>query len=197
MFYLGKLRNYIIFSYLYHKGISYENIAEYKKALHYLFLAVSLNPKSIECNKAVARTHLKDNQVYYAFDFYSKAIFRFPTDAELYAFRSFMFRKEKKYDKAINDLDNAIKYDSSNTDYYKNRASLKYLTGDVQGAANDITAAICWQEKNYKLYEQRAFYKIEMHNFQSAYYDYKTALELNNDSKHSQIMLEMLTTLVD
>ena len=195
MFYLGKLRNYIIFSYLYYKGISYENIAEYKKALHYLFLAVSLNPKSIQCNKAVARTHLKDNQIYYAFDFYSKAIYRFPKDSELYSFRAFMFRKEKKYDKAIEDLDNAIKFEPSNISNYKNRASLKYLTNDLQGAVNDMTACICWNENNYKLYEQRAFYKLEMKNYQGAIDDFNKALQINENSKHSKLMLEELCKL--
>ena len=195
MFYLGKLRNFIIYSHLYYKGITYENIAEYKKALHYLFLAVSLNPKSVDCYKAVARTHLKNCQTYYAFDFYSKAIYKFPKDSELYEFRSFLFRKEKKYDKALEDLDNAIKFDYSNINYYKNRASLKYLTGDIQGAVNDMTAAICWQDNNYKLYEQRAFYKIEMHNFPSAYEDYNKALSINKDSKHSQFMISKLNKL--
>lgn len=154
-----------------------ENLAEYKEALHYLFLALSMNNNSLKCYKAIARTHKKNRQYYFAIDFYTKAIEKFPRNAELYAQKADLHRKLKEFDLAIESYDKAIQLDYSNVEYYKMRSQIKYYTGDIQGAINDLTSAIQWK-KDYKLYAQRAFYKLEKKSFDSAKEDYTAAIQL-------------------
>ena len=187
MFYINKLRNYLTFCRLYAKGIMRENLAEYKESLHYLFLALSMNTKSLKCYKAIARVYRKHRQYYYAIDFYCKAIEKFPHCAELYAQRADIHRKLKEYDLALQDYDRAIKNDYSNIEYYKKRAQIKYYTNDIQGAANDITSTLSWK-KDYKLYQLRGFYRLENKSYESAYSDFSEAIKLNNKSAHAYYM---------
>lgn len=194
MFYLGKLRNYIIFCNLYSKGIMRENLAEYKEALHYLFLALSMNNNSLKCYKAIARTHRKNRQYPFAIDFYTKAIEKYPRNAELYALKADLHRKLKEYEMAIESYDKAIQLDYSNVEYYKMRSQIKYYTGDIQGAINDITSAIQWK-KDYKLYAQRGFYKLEKQNIDSAFDDYTEAIKLAPQNANLYFMRYCINTL--
>ena len=60
MFYFGlaKVRRFIIFHSVFNKGIHRENIGEYPKAMSYLYLALSLMPRSIKTYIAIARVNL-------------------------------------------------------------------------------------------------------------------------------------------
>ena len=197
MFYFGlaKVRRYFIFHSVFNKGINRENLGEYPKSLSYLFLALSLMPKSVKTYKAIARVNRKNKTFLNAID-----LVRFPTNDELYAVRADLQRKIKQYDEALGSYNLAIKYNGRNTDYYVLRAELKYLMQDIQGAINDYTGAIDIDKSNSMLYEQRAFLNFERKNYQSAIDDYKKALELKPNKAHLYFMLgstERLANLSD
>ena len=61
MFYFGlaKIRRFIIFHSVFDKGINRENIGEYPKAMSYLYLALSLMPRSVKTYVAIARVNRK------------------------------------------------------------------------------------------------------------------------------------------
>ena len=99
---------------MYNKGISKENLGEYPKALYYLFIALSLNSKSLNTYKAIARVNRKNRSFLNAIDFYTKAIQRFPNNAELYALKADVHRKIKEFDEAIKCYDKAIELDYKN-----------------------------------------------------------------------------------
>ncbi len=133
---------------MYNKGINRENLGEYPKAQNFLFLALSLMPKSIKTYKAIVRVNRKNKTFLNAIDFCNKAISRYPDKAELYAIKADIHRKLKEYYEAIKTYNMALNYNDSVTEYYIQRARLKYITDDLQGAINDCTGAIANNQKD-------------------------------------------------
>lgn len=101
MFYFGlaKVRRFIIFHSVFDKGIHRENIGEYPKAMGYLYLALSLMPRSIKTYLAIARVNRKHKTYLNGIDFLNKAIYKFPKNGILYAAKADLHRKIKEYDK--------------------------------------------------------------------------------------------------
>ena len=106
---------------MYNKGINRENLGEYPKALHLLFYALSLKSSSLKIYKAVARVYAKNKNYLNSLDYYSKAMYKYKNDAELYALKADIHRKIKEYDLAIKHYDEAIKLDYNNNEYYLTR----------------------------------------------------------------------------
>ncbi len=192
----AKVRRFFLFHSLYNKGINRENLGEYPKALNCLFLALSLNAKSLKTYIAISRVNRKNKTFLNAIDFCSKAIVRFPQNAQLYAIKADLYRKIKEYDNALSAYNKAIELDSSNSEYYIYRANIKYIMNDLQGAINDYNGAIINNKKNHNLISTRAFYNFEKKNYKSAYDDYTLALKFQPENKHIKFMQECAQKLM-
>ena len=62
---------------------------------------------------------------------------------------------------------------------YSNRASLRFLKRDMQGAIADFNKAISIEPNNPQLYLNRGYLKHVMNDFNGAMADYNTSLQLN------------------
>ena len=189
------IRKYIIFYFIYNRGITRENIGEYPDALDYFYLALSLRPNSVKTYKSIARVCRKSKTCLNGIDFVNKASWRFPDKAELYAIKADLYRKIKDYVNAIKEYDLAIKYEGENWEYYLQRAKIKALNNDIQGALNDCNGAINNNPKNDKLYSLRAFYYFERKNFVNAALDYENAIKINSKNGHYYFMLACMQKL--
>ena len=190
MFYFGlaKVRRFFIFHSVFDKGINRENIGEYPKALSYLYLALSLMPRSIKTYIAIARVNRKHKTFLNGIDFINKAINKFPKNGILYAIKGDLYRKIKEYETAISCYDDAIKFEYLNTDYLETHAKIKYLLGDTQSAIYDYNKAIQINNQNPEFYKTRGFYHFEKKNYDCAIEDYSKAIQLNQNDVHSYFM---------
>ena len=192
------IRKYIIFYFVYNRGIARENIGEYLDALDYFYLALTLFPNSIKAYKAIARICRKNKTVLNGIDFLNKASMRFPDKSELYSIKADLYRKIKDFDNAVRECDFAIKWEGDNWKYYEQRAKIKALQGDIQGALNDLNGAIInSNSKNHKLYAQRAFLHFIKGNYQNAEKDYESAVKLNQNKGHYYYMLASVKKLIN
>lgn len=192
---LKLIRKYVIFYFIYNRGINRENTGEYVEALDYFYLALSLKPGSISTYKAIARVERKNKNYLNGIDFLNKACIRYPAKAELYAIKADFYRKIKDYDNAVKEYDMAIKHQGENWGNYYQRARIKFLKADIQGAINDCNGAINSNPTKAELYAQRAFYYFERKNFINAIKDYEKAIEINSSNGHYYYMLACLQKL--
>lgn len=191
------IRKYIVFCFIYNKGVIKENLGEYPDSLDYFYLALSLNPNSVKTYIAIARISKKIKSYLNGIDFLNKASWRFPYNAQIHSVKADLFRCAKDYDNAILSYDSAIKNDGGNFNYYLERAKIKELLGDIQGALNDYNGAVKIKSNNAQLYSQRAFYYFERKNYLNASENWKKAIELNPKKGHYYYMLACMQTFLE
>jgi len=115
----------------------------------------------------------------------NKAINLQPNNPELYSKRAYIKQhtrtpdgKKIDHEGAIRDLTEAIKLDSKNSYYYRERALNKFRISNYSGAIIDISKAIEISPENAYYYDLRGGYKEKKNDFYGALSDYTKAIQL-------------------
>jgi len=108
----------------------------------------------------------------------TKAIELKPKNARLHSVRGDCYRKNKNYDKAIEDYTKAIELKPKNAEFYSSRAVCYWVNNHNREVEEDYTKAIELEPENAVFYLKRAcFYKYE-ETYYKAIKDYTKAIEL-------------------
>ena len=110
-----------------------------------------------------------------AVEYFTRAIWEDPVNAELYFFRGNAMAKLKLYDDAIHNYTTAIKLDAE-MEYYKNRGLMFIETGDYKSALNDFNEALLFDSTNSTLYFNRGYTQALSGNYEKAIKDYSEAI---------------------
>jgi len=113
-------------------------------------------------------------------------------DASLYISRAQAYHMSGDYDKAIADLDTALKLKTSST-VLAQRAAARLAKGDYDGAVADDTAALAAAGKEggadgWELYNERAYAQFVAGRFSAAAADFDKALTLGLPSRAEDVL---------
>jgi tetratricopeptide (TPR) repeat protein len=102
-------------------------------------------------------------------------------DAATYIRRGYAFVALKQYEKALNDFTKTIEFNTTFKPYaFNNRANVKRLLKDYEGALKDVNESISIDSLNAFAYSNRGLILLEMNGPQAAQKDLDRAIELNN-----------------
>lgn len=118
--------------------------------------ALSHVTKAIELNKNNAQAHLMRCEIYY-----------------------YNLKDNKK---ALEDIDEAIKLEPTNVNYYINRSYLRYQVNDIRGTMDDLNYAITLDPNNVTAHYNRALLRSEVGDNNKAIEDYDFVLEHDPDN---------------
>lgn len=111
--------------------------------------------------------------------YYETALSAFPDDVEFLAGRANYFFDLKEYKKAINDLNHALIFSTSNGIFYGQRAEAKKYVNDLQGALNDFEEAILLEPNRCEHYYQRGLVYELLEEDLLAIEDYSSAIDID------------------
>lgn len=88
---------------------------------------------------------------------------------------------ERDYEKALADMDRAIKLQPKYAGFFINRAFLRYMTDDFNGAFADYDYALQLDPDNTAAIFNRGLLRSEVHDTDAAIKDFTTVLEMDPD----------------
>lgn len=86
--------------------------------------------------------------------------------------------RNKDYEKALKDMDQAIRLQPKYAGYFINRAYIRYRLDDYFGAMSDYDYALQLDPTNYVAYYNRALLRMEVHDFNKAIQDLSQVLTM-------------------
>ncbi len=99
-------------------------------------------PGNFEAQLGLALLNEKDHHYTEAFDQINRLVDQFPDNPVAYAARAGIEKERKMYELAEYDYGEAIKRDTTNTDYVLNRSAIRYLLGNFAEAREDLDRAV-------------------------------------------------------
>ena len=121
-----------------------------------------------------------------AIEYYTRAIWEDPTNAELYFLRANAQTRLNLNDEAIRNYTTAIKLDPE-MKYYKNRGLTFIETEDYHNAISDFNEALLFDSTNSTLYFNRGYTQALSGNYESAIKDYSKAI--SHDSTNAKFFV--------
>lgn len=151
------------------------------KTLHYIIAAIALSILPIG---ATAQTSQLNPVTQAVMNAYQKLIDENPRDYETYLKRANEYYRYNQYLRALNDVDEALKYapDSETDTRFQAlclRANIYENTGKHEAALEDLNAALSLYPDNYITLYQRANVKYELGQYSEAKLDYQRLYRLN------------------
>lgn len=141
---------------------------------------------------AVAQTGIDSPMTRAVLKVYADQLQADPTDWDTWMRRANEYYNHNEYSRALNDVDNALKYipvDNKDERFraYMLRASIYQQTGRYADELIDLNAAIAIDQKSYIAVYQRANCHFELGNYADAKADYKRLQRMNARSVESLI----------
>ncbi|MCX6269426.1 MAG: tetratricopeptide repeat protein [Bacteroidetes bacterium] len=153
-----------------------------KKTLNYIGIGVILTLCILTWN----RTKVWGDSV----SLWTDVMQKNPSCMSAYINRSFMYIQYKQFDKAIQDCNDGLKIDSSQSKLYVNRATAYRHLALYDLALVDFTAALRENPKSYDTYQERGIlYTDRFLKFDSAISDFRYFLKFRPDDKHGNYNL--------
>jgi len=121
-----------------------------------------------------------------AVEYFTRAIWDDPTNAELYFMRGNAKAKLKLNDDAIRNYTTAIKLDPA-LNYYRNRGLMFIETADYYKAISDFNEALVFDSTNSTLYFNRGYTQALSGNYENAIKDYSKAISY--DSTNAKVFV--------
>jgi tetratricopeptide (TPR) repeat protein len=155
--------------------------------------AVSLFTESIAADSSNSDAFFERGVVYYelknyaaAIKDFNKAISLYPEDARIYSFRSLAYAEIPDYRSALADVDQALRIIESNADYV-NRAILRELMEDFDGALSDYNKAIAMDGSDMDSYYYRGLLHQQLGNQAQGCADLKIAAGLGSKEAKAEM----------
>ncbi|MBO4722509.1 MAG: tetratricopeptide repeat protein [Muribaculaceae bacterium] len=118
-----------------------------------------------------------------ALNYVSRCIERHKNNPQAYLARCEIYANHlNDYSKALEDIDEVIKLEPSNVNYYINRSYLRYQVNDIRGTMADLDYAIAIAPNNVTAHYNRALLRSEVGDYNKAVEDYDFVLEHDPDN---------------
>ena len=164
---------------LFNKAIAQEEIKDYKGSDETFKNLLKYNPKYDRAYRGLAKLRLSQGDTLNAIGNLDTALIINKNMHEAYAMRANLYMLYlKDYDKALVDMDEAIKLSPQESEYFVLRAHLKYETDDYNGALDDLSLAIEHNSNNYIAYYNRAILRTEINDINRAIDDFSVLLRM-------------------
>lgn len=167
-----------------------------QEAIEYFSQAIHANSKSTEAyyNRAVAEYKLNDFAK--SRNDYTKAIDIGFKDNNKKAFayfgRGLVYIRVSKFDSALIDMNDAIKYKSDYGQAYANRGILLAQSGKIKEGISDFDSAIILNYKEAKVYNDRGIAYVNLNRMQDGLNDFTTAISINPNYAESYFFRSMI-----
>jgi tetratricopeptide (TPR) repeat protein len=160
------------------RGVAYNDLREYEKALHDHDKAIELKPDDAIAysNRGVVYSNLEEYEK--ALNDHNKSIELKPDDAVQYSNRGFVYDKLKEYEKAIIDYNTAIEITPNYVDAYLNRGLIYAKLEDYDEAKKDFSQAIELKPDDPDAYYNRGLVYDNLKEYEKAIEDYSKAIKL-------------------
>ncbi len=161
------------------RGVAYDNLSEYQKAIKDYDQAIALKPQYAEAfyNRGVAYNSLGEYQK--AIEDYDQAIVLKSQYAEAFNNRGVAYRHLGEYQKAIEDYDQAIALNPQYAWAFNNRGVAYCRLGEYQKAIQDHDQAIDLNSKDAQAFYSRGVAYRKLGKKEKAIEDFKKAQELD------------------
>ncbi|HVE57633.1 MAG TPA: TonB family protein [Pyrinomonadaceae bacterium] len=150
------------------------------------------DPQSSEDFVKRGRKHLELNNYteqfdQCAFDAAQEAVRLDPQNAEALALRGFLYRANRDYDAALEDLNQAIKLAPDNSFFYNIRSSIYEKKNMLDKAIEDLSFVLKTSDSHYD-YARRGSLYFKKEDFENALKDYTEAIRLKPDYENHYTM---------
>lgn len=190
-----------------YKAQAHEKLKEYEKAFDNFTLALELQETAtryafrsdvanyIALSKKNAYASEREYMPFWetALSDLTKAIALAPLDI-YYNKRGIIYVRNKQYEKAIEDFNQAIAYNSQKATYYYNRAIVKKDMKHLLDAIKDFTLAVKCDPTSVSILKARAHCYLVLQEYSNAYKDYAKAYEL--DTTQTDLLERMSYSLM-
>ena len=162
----------------YDLGMKHYQEGRYRTSIEYFTQALLSNPANAELYyfRANAKAKLKDNQE--AIYDYTKAI-KLKPEMKYFMERGLTYLTMLEVRRAINDFDEAVKFDSTNAELYFNRGYSYSVLDNYEKALIDYSTAIILDSSNAKLFVNRGDLWSREGRQELAIFDFTKAITLN------------------
>jgi tetratricopeptide (TPR) repeat protein len=166
----------------YNRGVAYERMGQYDKAIEDYNRAITLNPNYVEayCNRG--GTYEKMDQYDKAIEDYNRAITLNPNYIETYYNRGVTYEKMDQYDKAIEDYNRAITLNPNYIEAYYNRGVAYEKMGQYNKAIENYSIVINLNPNDFEAYNNRGVTYSKSGRYEEALIDLTEAIGLSPNS---------------
>lgn len=169
--------------FLINKAVAQQKIEDYKGSAETYAVLTRLFPKFDNAYLGRAQLNLSVGDTIAALDDISKCIEVNENNADAFIMRAdILIKKASDYEKALQDMNSAIKLEPKKADYFVNRAFLKYNLDDYFGAMADFDYAIELDPSNVPARFNRGLLRMEVQDDNKAIEDFSYVLEREPDN---------------
>lgn len=177
--------------------VTYDLVGTARKEFHQSIFKLSkaVSEFCADINSQFNDTAIRKTQsdmLKFALLIYNQAIAREPNNPLLYWDRSCLFSDIQQFDRAIADLDLAIKLTPTNPILWANRGILYYKLLDLAQAFLDLTKSLALDPASADVYANRAIVLIGLERFAEARFDLDKAIQL---APENSILLRLRASL--
>ncbi len=170
-------------TFLLNKAIAQQNIKDYKGSAETFRALLSYYPKYDNAYLGLAELQLVQGDTVAALDNISKCIELNSNNSDAFVMRAGIWIKNKEnYKNALEDMDAAIKLQPKQSDFFVNRAFLKYNLDDYFGAMADFDYAISLDPANMAAHLNRGLLRMEVEDNNKAIEDFTFVIDKDPDN---------------
>ena len=167
---------------LFNKALAEEELKNYDTAQECYSQLLKAHPRFDSGYIGRARLYLAQGDTISALTDLDKAIELNKNAINAYVIRAdISIKREKDYERALEDMNEAIKLQPHYAGFFINRAFLRYNLDDYFGAMADYDYAISLDPTNVVAYFNRGLLLAEVHGNDRAIQDFTKVLQLNTD----------------
>lgn len=167
---------------LFNKALAEEELKNYDTAQECYSQLLKAHPRFDSGYIGRARLYLAQSDTISALADLDKAIELNKNAINAYVIRAdISIKREKDYERALEDMNEAIKLQPHYAGFFINRAFLRYNLDDYFGAMADYDYAISLDPTNVVAYFNRGLLLAEVHGNDRAIQDFTKVLQLNTD----------------
>lgn len=169
--------------FLINKAVAQQKIEDYKGSAETYAVLTRLYPKFDNAYLGRAQLNLSVGDTIAALNDISKCIEVNENNADAFVMRAdILIKRASDYEKALQDMNSAIKLEPKKADYFVNRAFLKYHLDDYFGAMADFDYAIELNPSNVPARFNRGLLRMEVQDNNKAIEDFSYVLEREPDN---------------
>ena len=178
---------------LFNKALAEEELKHYDKAEECYAALLKAHPRFDSGYIGRARLHLAQGDTVSAMNDLDHAIELNKNAINAYVIRAdIAIKREKDYQRALDDMNEAIKLQPHYAGFFINRAFLRYNLDDYFGAMADYDYALTLDPMNAVAYFNRGLLLAEVHDNDRAIQDFTKVLQFNKDDYRALFNRAML-----
>ena len=160
----------------------------YKGAISDFDNALKAQPNDTAAFSGLIKAYLLSDDLKNAQKYIENALSKYPNNSEYYLRRGILYNKRGIFEKAIEDFNQAIAKNPSNSlmvQIYLNLGATELRIEEYSSALGEYNKAMELSPRNPSIYNYRGYANYKMGNFMDAINDYNNALDLDPNNAAS------------